>query len=100
MTVSFVCVIFTYDLEYTFFGIGIDGTGYVEDGREIFDEDIEEVQDKRAGPSSSKEPKGAKKRLRDINAPVNEKSNIKKMFSNVAAQKQKEVYLVLKYTLF
>lgn len=71
----------------------IDGTGYVEDGREIFDEDIEEVHDKRTGTSSSssKEAKGAKKRLRDINAPVNEKSNIKKMFSNVAAHSKKEV---------
>lgn len=67
----------------------------MEDGREIFDEDVDETRDNgRAGTSSSsssKEAKGAKKRLRDINAPVNDKSNIKKMFSNAAAQKQKQV---------
>lgn len=75
-----------------------DGTGYVEDGREIFDEDVDEPHEKKAASGTSREPKGAKKRLRDINATVNEKSNIKKMFSNVAAHtKNKEVQLIAKY---
>lgn len=62
-----------------------DGTGYVEDGREIFDEDCGDDEPKASGSKSSKGDAKAKKRLRDINAPASDsKSNIKRLFGNAA----------------
>lgn len=89
------CLSHTLTLTYVFLYSHADGTGYVEDGREIFDDEYDEGtgdgQSKASGSSRNKpsEPK-SKKRLRDINAPVNDKSNIKRLFGNAAANKKSD----------
>lgn len=64
-----------------------DGTGYVEDGREIFDDDEEDLPRKSVNKSKKGENK---KRLRDISDPVQGKGSIKSLFGN-AVPKKKEV---------
>lgn len=64
-----------------------DGTGYVEDGREIFDdEETEEPEDTKKRNKSNK--KEGKKRLRDVNKPAEGSSSIQSMFGNVVAKKK------------
>lgn len=66
-----------------------DGTGYVEDGREIFDDDDEDDHDRNTTDiKKSKSKKTNKKRLRDISAPVEQKSSIKSLFGNVVPKKK------------
>lgn len=73
----------------TFTNICSDGTGYVEDGREIFDEDDENDDDqpKASGSKGARVDAKSKKRLRDINASVNDKSSIKRLFGNAVPKK-------------
>lgn len=67
-----------------------DGTGYVEDGRDIFDDEDEyEDTPTTAKAKDSKTKDGSKKRrLRDINAPEKGKSSIKSLFSNIVPKKK------------
>lgn len=69
------------------FAVISDGTGYVEDGREIFDDDNDDEDNgKKTDKKGSKaeQQSKSKKRLRDINAPTQGDGNIKRMFGNVA----------------
>lgn len=71
-----------------------DGSGYVEDGREIFDEveeddEIEERSSKKRKADSSM-PKESKKRLRGVSKPAQGKGSIRNLFGNVSANKKKE----------
>lgn len=68
-----------------------DGTGYYDDGREIFDEDEEDVEETKTKDGKNKKGDKPKKRLRDINKPVEGKSSIRSMFSNVVPAKKKDV---------
>lgn len=71
-----------------------DGTGYVEDGREIFDDEDgeEEYEDNKKRDKSKK--KENKKRLRDVNKPVDGNGSIRSMFGN-AVVKKKEIKVKL-----
>lgn len=65
-----------------------DGTGYVEDGREIFDDDDEEDLPRK---NVNKSKRGDnKKRVRDVSDPVQGKGSIKSLFGN-AVPKKKDV---------
>lgn len=64
-----------------------DGTGYVEDGREIFDDDEEDLPRKSVNKSKRADNK---KRVRDISDPVQGKGSIKSLFGN-AVPKKKDV---------
>lgn len=71
-----------------------DGDGYVEDGREIFDDDddVDEVDDKRKKGGKKAE---SKKRLRDVNKSVEGKGSIRKLFGNAVPKKKKEANVKL-----
>ncbi|KAF6204005.1 hypothetical protein GE061_002344 [Apolygus lucorum] len=60
------------------------GCGYVEDGREIFDDDLDEES-----ISKSKVVKTGRKRMRDV-CPDEKKGNVGKMLMNMPAKKKKE----------
>lgn len=81
--------------------VSSDGTGYIEDGREIFDEDYSDddgggsgVRKSRHKNTEEKDGKSgvnnSKKRLRDINAmPASGKATIQGMFSKVVPSTKK-----------
>ena len=63
-----------------------DGSGYVEDGREVFDDDLD---DEHVGNSKGTKTRGRKKDSSKSGGPV-KTSNIKNMFLNIPS-KNKEV---------
>lgn len=65
-----------------------DGTGYVEDGREIFDDEEIEEQEEATKKRDKDNKKGAKKRLRDVNKPAEGNASIRSMFGNVSVKKK------------
>uniref|UniRef100_A0AAR2JEC9 DNA polymerase n=1 Tax=Pygocentrus nattereri TaxID=42514 RepID=A0AAR2JEC9_PYGNA len=65
-----------------------DGTGYVEDGREIFDEDLEDNASEKGKGGVSKDGKNAKK------VAVSKPNSIKSMFMNSNVRKPAEVRLM------
>lgn len=65
----------------------------MEDGREIFDDeeaDLEQQDSKKRNKSNKKENK---KRLRDVNKPVEGNASIRNMFGNVVAKKETKLKL-------
>jgi DNA polymerase alpha subunit A len=75
----------------------IDGSGYVEDGREIFDDDLDDDSIISA-TSQSKRDRAGSKRGRDGRKETNQiagsggkSSNIRSMLMNMPAKKKKEV---------
>lgn len=66
-----------------------DGTGYIEDGREVFDEEEVLLQNNKASKSNTT----GKKRLRD-NISTKGKSSIKNLFGK-AVPKRQEVYITI-----
>lgn len=73
-----------------------DGTGYVEDGREIFDDvesDEEEITGKAKKRRSEASEAKSKKKLRDVNKPVEGTGAIRKMFGKVQGKDKSQVKL-------
>ncbi|CAH0775041.1 unnamed protein product [Bemisia tabaci] len=67
-----------------------DGAGYVEDGREIFDDDLDEES---IQTSKKQKPRSSKKRDRDTVAAESmpgPKGDIKKLLANMPSKKKKE----------
>lgn len=66
-----------------------DGSGYVEDGRDIFDDDLDEESIKKAQKQGSS--KGTKKKKAVSNN--TSKGNLKYMLSNISGKKKEETQL-------
>lgn len=69
---------------YCYFNF-LGGNGYIEDGREIFDDDLDEESIEK-----SKTVITGKKRSRDL-GPISKKGNIRNMLAGMPAKKRKEV---------
>lgn len=65
-----------------------DGTGYVEDGREIFDDEEAEMDQDESRKREKEKKKQNKKRVRDVNKPVEGNASIRSMFGNVVGKKK------------
>ena len=59
----------------------VDGAGYVEDGREVFDDDLDDASNTAGRASKKSGPKPGKKGM-----PV-KSSNIKNMFLNMSSNR-------------
>ncbi|XP_055907057.1 DNA polymerase alpha catalytic subunit [Eupeodes corollae] len=68
-----------------------DGTGYLEDGRDFFeDEDYSEDE----GGAGGRDAKGSKKRPRDASKPTKGKGSIRNLFSNAVPKKKEPLIKV------
>lgn len=65
----------------------------MEDGREIFDDEEAEMEYVESNKRNKASKKENKKRLRDVNKPVEGNASIRSMFGNVVAKKETKVKL-------
>lgn len=74
----------------------LPGTGYVEDGREIFDDD--EIEDTYVASSNKESGRGQKRKARV--APPTSKGNIRNLLGSMPTKKKEVLYLIhIKYCI-
>ncbi|XP_060810527.1 DNA polymerase alpha catalytic subunit [Amyelois transitella] len=66
-----------------------DGTGYVEDGREIFDDD-DEIEDTYVATNNKETGRGQKRKAR-VAAPASSKGNIRNLLGSMPTKKKEDV---------